>query len=61
MITIEKAIEVLKELKIHPVHKGNLYHKDAVNLGIEALKLLSQQPPHGYTCVPRPLPGETEE
>lgn len=33
----------------------------AIKLSIEALKLIAEQPPEGYTCIPRPLPGETED
>jgi len=58
---LEKAIEILY-LSKEPEFEGdsNDFY-EALKLGIEALKLIDEQPPHGYTCIPRPLPGETEE
>lgn len=60
-MTLEKAIEILDHFsKKIPFNRSRDY-KDALNLGIEALKLIAQEPPEGYTCIRRPLPGETEK
>lgn len=58
---IEEALKVLYTLKMHPLHKGNTYHKDAVSLGIEALKRIMEvrESPTGYWDYR--LPGETKE
>ena len=40
-ITIDDALKVLAELKVHPMHKRNLYHKEAVSLAMDALKYVS--------------------
>ena len=58
---IDEAIEI-KEAYLRgdePDDPLDLIKAD--RLGIEALKLIAQEPPEGYTCIPRPLPGETEE
>jgi len=59
-MTIDEAIYILElDLDVDYLE----YHRDsknAVRLGIEALKLITQEPPCGYTCIPRPLPGETK-
>ena len=60
-MTIDKAIKILEtEVRVAEVN-DRPYEVYALQLGIEALKLIAQEPPEGYTCIPRPLPGETEE
>lgn len=60
-MTIDKAILILSASAYGGVTTFDPDFKDALKLSIEALKLLAEQPPEGYTCIPRPLPGETEE
>ena len=60
-IPIDKAIEILHTL----LRDLPEYYPDdrtgAVKLGIKALKLIAKCPPDGYSCIPRPLPGETKD
>jgi len=59
-MTIEEALKVLYTLKVHPMHKKNLYHKEAVSLAIEALKhtsIMRQEYPELWQP---PLLGETK-
>ncbi len=58
---LEKAIEILKDATHFHFPADGLDFRDALNLGSEALKLIDQEPPDGYTCIPRPLPGETKD
>ena len=58
---LEKAIEILKQQSIKASNEGLVELVNAYELAVEALKLIAQEPPEGYTCIPRPLPGETEE
>ena len=58
---ISKAIEIHNDLPLNDRHIFSPDQADAIKLGKEALKLISQEPPEGYTCIPRPLPGETPE
>lgn len=57
-MTIDQAVKILQhENYLDP----NLETPDiigALALGIEALKLIAQEPAEGYTCILRPLPGE---
>ena len=58
---IDKAIYLLNETFHHSCFSADQDVRDAINLGAEALKLIAQEPSEGYTCIPRPLPGETKE
>jgi len=59
-MTIDEAIHV-QQLHLDGDPKlTDTKLRRGMKLGIEALKLLAQEPPEGYTCIPRPLPGETE-
>ena len=60
-MTIDEALAVLKELKRHPMHKKNDYHKDAVQLSIEALKRCQILSHNDTYWAKRPLEGETED
>ena len=60
-MTIEEALKVLYTLKMHPMHKGNLDHKNAVSLGIEALKVHQVLRAQGNFQAGYLLPGEGEK
>lgn len=55
---LAKAIEILTTLLTDSPQFPPGDRRDAVMLSIKTLKLLNEQPPEGYTCIPRPLPGE---
>ncbi|MBA7637420.1 hypothetical protein ES703_45064 [subsurface metagenome] len=57
----ETAIEILKDLKDAGIDAGHYDAEDAIQLGIEALKLIQEgrQKPGGMFF--HDLPGETEE
>ena len=58
---IDGAIKHLENMKEEAERNMMPYRVEAIQLSIEAMRLLAEQPATGYTCVPRPLPGETEE
>lgn len=58
---LKKAIVHLEELRDGLDLPLMAEEEAALNLSIKALELIAEQPPHGYTCIPRPLPGETNE
>ena len=60
-MTLDEAIQRLGEEVEWALPSDDLKSLEAVRLAIEALKLLAEQPPNGFTCVPRPLPGETRK
>jgi len=60
-MTLKKALEILHLLFSHIYEGSDIDRDKALKLGIETLKLINQEPPEGYTCIPRPLPGETED
>ena len=60
-MTIDKAIEIGQQYTRDGDFLSRADFISFAKLGIEALKLIAQEPPEGYTCIPRPLPGETEE
>ena len=59
-MTIDEAIKKIQYvIDDYPeIYSGEVLA--ALKLGIEAPKLITQEPPCGYTCIPRPLPGETK-
>ena len=59
-MTIDEALAVLKELKRHPMHKKNDYHKDAVQLAIEALKVVQKSRTKYSRSAIYLLQGETK-
>lgn len=60
-MTIEKAIEFLQREYDTADRTVEPDFYDSLMLGIEALKLLAQEPSEGYTCIQRPIEGETKE
>ena len=57
----DRAIEILScmVVPIHPIHKKE--RKDAIKLGIEALRCLERLHNLPYGSPLPPLPGETKE
>ena len=60
-MTIDEAIKVLETFHDQSACTLDATSANAFQLGIEALKALAEQPAEGYTCIRRPLPGETKE
>jgi len=60
-MTLEEAMTDLSIQREVKRRLGKTHEAESIGLGIEALKALSGAPAKGYTCVPRPLPGETEK
>jgi len=60
-MTVEKGIEVLEIENKYPWNRDNSELREAVKLGIEALKYIKEWriPPHGGATIL--LPGETEK
>jgi len=59
-MTIKKAIEILADLLTEGPQYPPDDRRDAVKLGIEALKLLEEQREHYIDIEQVSLPGETE-
>ena len=58
---LDKAIEILDDM-VNPDNTiGNADDKDAINLGIEGLKLIQRERLLSINPVETQLPGETEE
>lgn len=58
-MTIDEAIEVLKDLRDINLNYFNPDRKDALKLGIEALKGITAIRCGAISNVNQPLPGET--
>ncbi|MBA7700056.1 hypothetical protein ES703_108762 [subsurface metagenome] len=60
-MTLEKATEILADSAYNGSTTFNSNFRDALKLGIEALKRLQENRHYAPPQIPRPLPGETEE
>jgi len=60
MMSIDEAIERLKDLPIHYPDLIFYENADAIKLGIEALKLIKEHREHTTDKLTFPLPGETK-
>jgi len=60
-MTLKEAIEILETLCGACCHPSSLREKDALNLGIEALKRWQLQKQLPDNVIWETLPGETEE
>uniref|UniRef100_A0A6H1ZTD7 Uncharacterized protein n=1 Tax=viral metagenome TaxID=1070528 RepID=A0A6H1ZTD7_9ZZZZ len=60
-MTLEEAIERLRILHSSPLLYETGDYRDAVRLGIEALKLIKQNRECGWAGVELPLAGETKK
>jgi len=58
-LTIEKAIEILSILESRSINHSRMFKKDALKLGLEALKAVKEQYDPYYQMFRPPLPGET--
>ena len=56
-----KAIDLIQDIKDNLSHLLDQDDQAALQLSIEALELIAREPCEGYTCIPRPLPGETKD
>lgn len=59
-MTTDKAIEILEDLDTTLPQYDPELRREAVKLGIEALKRLHDGRTKGYDYFSHPLPGETE-
>lgn len=57
---LPKAIKILKEERERIFNYYNPDRKGALDLGIEALELLTTEPCQGCSSISRPLRGETD-
>lgn len=60
-MTLEKAIEYQKDLKLVLLHKGEVEYAEATQLGIEALKGIKKVRKTLEPYVTALLPGETQD
>jgi hypothetical protein len=60
-MTLDEAINILESIKQTGEYEGDPYDSKAVELGIEALKLIRQHPTIRFFLEGKLLPGETEE
>jgi len=60
-MNLEKAIEILKSPKFGTTWPAPLKEKDALKLGIEAMKAIIQARDIAYSTPAHYLPGETKE
>lgn len=60
-MTIPKAIEILTILESRSINNSTMFKKDALKLGIEALKRLQEHRSSHIDISYCPLPSETEE
>ena len=58
---LEKAIEILTHPPFYPSTPNDKEYTDAINLGIEALRVIKDVRPTDYGAIDDPLLGETEE
>lgn len=57
---LEKAIEILELSKAPDFEGDSNDFYEAIELGIEALKLVKAQRGHRWVDAPKPLPGEDD-
>jgi len=60
-MTIDEAIEILSMLESRSQNYSTCFKKDAIKLGIEALKYIQRARQHDLYVKPERLPGETEQ
>jgi hypothetical protein len=60
-MTIDEAIKILSILESRSQNYSTMFKKDALKLGIEALKRQKRIRGKKSTTLTYPLPGETEE
>ena len=58
---LEKAIEILLDIELRTPHIRPQHEREALELGIEALKRVRSQRYPKYPLLHSLLPGETEE